>query len=182
MAQILPSVFGANILRLQEEIQFLETEKTEILHVDLMDGTYVSNIAFGPNQIAAMKKASSMTFDVHMMLANPERHIDDVIKTGAEMISVHYESTPHVHYIIQKIKKAGRKAGVVLNPGTPEHVIEYLLDDIDYVLIMTINPGQPGQTFIEKVWRKSGILKRWLPDVIFRLRLMAALMLKLLKR
>lgn len=94
-----------------------------------------------------------MTFDVHMMLANPERHIDDVIKTGAEMISVHYESTPHVHYIIQKIKKAGRKAGVVLNPGTPEHVIEYLLDDIDYVLIMTINPGQPGQTFIEK---KSG--------------------------
>ncbi|EBS2672918.1 ribulose-phosphate 3-epimerase [Salmonella enterica subsp. enterica serovar Infantis] len=154
MAQILPSVFGANILRLQEEIQFLETEKTEILHVDLMDGTYVSNIAFGPNQIAAMKKASSMTFDVHMMLANPERHIDDVIKTGAEMISVHYESTPHVHYIIQKIKKAGRKAGVVLNPGTPEHVIEYLLDDIDYVLIMTINPGQPGQTFIEKSLEK----------------------------
>ena len=154
MAQILPSVFGANILRLQEEIQFLETEKTEILHVDLMDGTYVSNIAFGPNQIAAMKKASSMTFDVHMMLANPERHIDDVIKTGAEMISVHYESTPHVHYIIQKIKKAGRKAGVVLNPGTPEHVIEYLLDDIDYILIMTINPGQPGQTFIEKSLEK----------------------------
>ncbi|MEL1957402.1 ribulose-phosphate 3-epimerase [Klebsiella pneumoniae] len=157
MAQILPSVFGANILRLQEEIQFLETEKTEILHVDLMDGTYVSNIAFGPNQIAAMKKASSMTFDVHMMLANPERHIDDVIKTGAEMMSVHYESTPHVHYIIQKIKKAGRKAGVVLNPGTPEHVIEYLLDDIDYILIMTINPGQPGQpgqTFIEKSLEK----------------------------
>ncbi|WP_058911380.1 ribulose-phosphate 3-epimerase [Entomohabitans teleogrylli] len=150
MAQILPSVFGANLLRLQDEIQFLENEQTEILHVDLMDGTYVSNIAFGPNQIAAMKKASTMTFDVHMMLANPERHIDDVIKTGAEMISVHYESTPHVHFILQKIKKAGRKAGVVLNPGTPESVLEYLLDDIDYILIMTINPGQPGQTFIEK--------------------------------
>lgn len=154
MAQILPSIFGANFLRLQEEIQFLEAEKTEILHVDLMDGTYVSNIAFGPNQIAAMKKASSMTFDVHMMLANPERHIDDVINTGAEMISVHYESTPHVHYILQKIKKAGRKAGVVLNPGTPESVIEYLLDDIDYILIMTINPGQPGQVFIEKSLEK----------------------------
>ncbi|WP_233980619.1 ribulose-phosphate 3-epimerase [Pectobacterium versatile] len=150
MAQILPSVFGANILRLQEEINFLEEEETEILHVDLMDGTYVSNIAFGPNQIAAMKKASVMTFDVHMMLANPERHIDDVINTGAEMISVHYESTPHVHYILQKIKKAGRKAGVVLNPGTPENVLEYLLDDIDYILIMTINPGKPGQVFIEK--------------------------------
>ena len=154
MAKILPSIFGADILRLKDEIHFLEEEQTEILHVDLMDGTYVSNIAFGPNQIAAMKKASSMIFDVHMMLANPERHIDDVINTGAEMISVHYESTPHVHYIIQKIKKAGRKAGVVLNPGTPESVIEYLLDDIDYILLMTINPGQLGQTFIHKSLEK----------------------------
>ncbi|EFK1634414.1 ribulose-phosphate 3-epimerase [Escherichia coli] len=154
MAKILPSIFGADILRLKDEIHFLEEEQTEILHVDLMDGTYVSNIAFGPNQIAAMKKASSMIFDVHMMLANPERHIDDVINTWAEMISVHYESTPHVHYIIQKIKKAGRKAGVVLNPGTPESVIEYLLDDIDYILLMTINPGQPGQTFIHKSLEK----------------------------
>ncbi len=154
MAKILPSIFGADILRLKDEIHFLEEEQTEILHVDLMDGTYVSNIAFGPNQIAGMKKASSMIFDVHMMLANPERHIDDVINTGAEMISVHYESTPHVHYIIQKIKKAGRKAGIVLNPGTPESVIEYLLDDIDYILLMTINPGQPGQTFIHKSLEK----------------------------
>ncbi|HAJ7079421.1 TPA: ribulose-phosphate 3-epimerase [Escherichia coli] len=154
MAKILPSIFGADILRLKDEIHFLEEEQTEILHVDLMDGTYVSNIAFGQNQIAAMKKASSMIFDVHMMLANPERHIDDVINTGAEMISVHYESTPHVHYIIQKIKKAGRKAGVVLNPRTPESVIEYLLDDIDYILLMTINPGQPGQTFIHKSLEK----------------------------
>lgn len=164
MAKILPSIFGADILRLQEEIKFLEEEKTEILHVDLMDGTYVSNIAFGPNQIAAMKKASVMTFDVHMMLANPERHIDDVIKTGAEMISVHYESTPHVHYIVQKIKKAGRKAGIVLNPGTPESVLEYLLDDIDYVLIMTINPGQPGQTFIEKSLEKIKNTKKLIGD------------------
>ena len=154
MAKILPSIFGADILRLKDEIHFLEEEQTEILHVDLMDGTYVSNISFGPNQIAAMKKASSMLFDVHLMLANPERHIDDVINTGAEMISVHYESTPHVHYIIQKIKKAGRKAGIVLNPGTPESVIEYLLDDIDYILLMTINPGQPGQTFIHKSLEK----------------------------
>lgn len=154
MAQILPSIFGANILSLQDELRFLEEENTEILHVDLMDGTFVNNIAFGPNQIAAMKKVSKMTFDVHMMLANPERHIDDVINTGAEMISVHYESTPHVHFILQKIKKAGRKAGVVINPGTPESVLEYLLDDIDYILIMTINPGQPGQAFIEKSFEK----------------------------
>lgn len=162
MAQILPSIFGANFLRLQEEIQFLEAEKTEILHVDLMDGTYVNHIAFGPSQIAAMKKASNMLFDVHMMLANPQRHIDSVINTGAEMISVHYESTPHVHYILQKIRHAGRKAGIALNPGTPEKLIEYLLDDIDYILIMTINPGQPGQTFIEKSLEKISNTRKML--------------------
>lgn len=154
MAQILPSIFGANLLHLQEEIDFLEKENTNILHVDLMDGNYVSNIAFGPNQISMMKKVSKMIFDVHLMLANPERHIDAVIDTGAEMISVHYESTPHIHYLLQKIKKAGRKAGVVLNPGTPEIVLKNLLDDLDYILIMTINPGQPGQTFIAKSLEK----------------------------
>lgn len=150
MAEILPSIFGADLLRLKEEMAFLEAEKTSILHVDLMDGNFVSNIAFGPNQIKLMKEASTMIFDVHMMVAHPKDHIDAVIDTGAEMISVHYESTPHIHSILQKIRQAGRKAGVVINPGTPESVLEYLLDDIDYILIMTINPGQPGQSFIEK--------------------------------
>ena len=160
MAKILPSIFGADILHLKDEIEFLEKENTEILHVDMMDGNFVSNIAFGPNQIRAMKKESQMIFDVHMMVAHPKEHIDDVIATGAEMISVHYDSTPHIHIMIQKIKKAGRKAGVVLNPGTPESVIEYLLDDIDYVLVMTINPGTPGQVFIEKSLEKIQNLKK----------------------
>lgn len=164
MAEILPSIFGANILKLEEEIKFLEKENTRILHVDMMDGNYVSNIAFGPNQIAAMKKASKMIFDVHMMVKNPKDHLDDVIATGAEMISVHYETTPHIHNMIQRIKKAGRKAGVVLNPGTPETVLKYLLDDIDYVLIMTINPGTPGQTFIEKSIEKIQNLKAMIKD------------------
>lgn len=164
MAQILPSIFGADILHLQEDIDFLEEEKTQILHVDLMDGNFVSNIAFGPNQIAAMKKHSKMVFDVHMMVQNPKDHIDDVIDTGAEMISVHYESTPHIHSILQKIRKAGRKAGVVINPGTPESVLEYLLDDIDYILIMTINPGQPGQTFIRKSLEKISNTKKMIGD------------------
>lgn len=154
MAQIVPSIFGADILHLQEEIDFLEQEQTQILHVDLMDGNFVSNIAFGPNQIAAMKKHSRMIFDVHMMVDHPKDHIDDVIESGAEMISVHYEATPHIHSILQKIRKAGRQAGVVINPGTPEAVLEYLLEDIDYILIMTINPGQPGQTFIRKSLEK----------------------------
>ncbi|MGF2165720.1 ribulose-phosphate 3-epimerase [Enterococcus avium] len=164
MAQILPSIFGADIMHLQDDIHFLEEEKTEILHVDLMDGNFVSNIAFGPNQIAEMKKNSKMVFDVHMMVQHPKDHIDDVIATGAEMISVHYESTPHIHSILQKIRKAGRKAGVVINPGTPEAILEYLLDDIDYILIMTINPGQPGQTFIRKSLEKIRQTKELIGD------------------
>lgn len=164
MAEILPSIFGADILHLKEELEFLENENTNILHVDMMDGNYVSNIAFGPNQIAAMKKASRMIFDVHMMVDHPKDHLDDVIATGAEMISVHYESTPHIHNMVQRIKKAGRKAGVVLNPGTPISVLEYLLDDIDYVLIMTINPGTPGQTFIEKSLEKIRNLKEMIGE------------------
>lgn len=164
MAEILPSIFGADILHLKEELEFLENENTNILHVDMMDGNYVSNIAFGPNQIAAMKKASRMIFDVHMMVDHPKDHLDDVIATGAEMISIHYESTPHIHNMVQRIKKAGRKAGVVLNPGTPISVLEYLLDDIDYVLIMTINPGTPGQTFIEKSLEKIRNLKEMIGE------------------
>lgn len=148
MTEILPSIFAADMMHLQDEIDFLEKEKAHILHVDMMDGNYVSNIAFGPNQVAVMKKNSKMTFDVHMMLDHPNDHVEAALATGAEMLSAHYESTPHIHYVLQKIKKAGRKAGVVLNPGTPEYVLKYLLDEIDYVLVMSINPGQPGQSFI----------------------------------
>lgn len=164
MAKVLPSIFGADILKIKEEITFLEEQKTDILHVDMMDGNFVSNIAFGPNQITAMKKASKMLFDVHMMVKNPQEHLDAVIATGAEMISVHYESTPHIHHMIQRIKKAGRKAGVVLNPGTPVSVLEYLLDDVDYVLLMTVNPGTPGQTFLEKSVKKIYDLKKMIGD------------------
>lgn len=154
MREILPSIFGANILHLQDEIDILEKEKVGTLHVDMMDGNYVSNIAFGPNQIRAMKEHSQMKFDIHMMLKNPLEHIDDAIETGAEMLCVHYESTPHIHYILQKIRQAGRKAGVAINPGTPEFVLKYLLDEIDYVLVMSINPGQPEQSFIPQTIEK----------------------------
>lgn len=160
MTEILPSIFGANFLKINEEIRFLEKEKTKILHVDLMDGNFVSNIAFGPNQIKEIKDATTMELDVHMMVANPKDHLESVIETGAEMISIHYESTPHIHFLIQRIKEAGRKAGVVINPGTPETVLEYLLDDLDYILIMTINPGQPGQKFIQKSLEKITCAKK----------------------
>lgn len=161
MTQILPSIFGADLLALGKAITFLETEQTEILHVDVMDGNFVNNIAFGPNQIAIMKKASKLTFDCHLMLADPERHLADIIAAGADMISVHYEATSHIHAVIKRIKAAGRKAGVVINPATPESVLTYLLDDIDYVLVMTIDPGRPG-AFIPKSLEKITAVKKML--------------------
>lgn len=164
MTKILPSIFGADLLNLEENLRFLEKEKTEILHIDMMDGNYVQNIAFGPNQIEQIKNNTSLICDVHMMVSDPYRHIDDVINTGVEMISVHYESTPHLHALIQKIKSAGIKAGIVLNPQTPIVNIEDLLDDIDYVLIMTINPGQAGQVFIKHSLKKIKNLKKMISE------------------
>ncbi|NWN99652.1 ribulose-phosphate 3-epimerase [Tetragenococcus halophilus] len=148
MAKILPSIFGADLLNLQEEINFLEKENVEILHIDLMDGNFVSHIAFGAAQISTIKNSTDMAIDVHMMTADPVRHLDSVLNTGAEMISVHYESSPHTRLLIEKIKNCGRKAGVVLNPATSEEVLKYLLDDIDYVLVMSRNPGEPSGKFI----------------------------------
>ncbi|MDF7683305.1 ribulose-phosphate 3-epimerase [Lactobacillus sp. ESL0679] len=160
MAEILPSIFGADILNLQCEIDQIEKENIKLLHVDVMDGNFVSNIAFGPNQVKAMKDYSNLTFDIHTMVADPLRHIEDIINTGAEMICVHFESTPQIHYVLQKIKKAGKKAGVALAPGTSEAEIKYLLNEVDYVLVMSINPGEPGQTFLPQTIEKIKNVKK----------------------
>lgn len=164
MAQLLPSIFGADLLNLQEEIKFLENKEVEILHVDLMDGNFVSFIAFGAYQIKKLKENSNMKFDVHMMTANPARHLDSVLETGAELISVHYESTPHIHLLLKKIRENGRKAGVVLNPSTSEEVLKYLLDYIDYILVMSINPGEPGGTFIPETLAKIKNVSKMIGD------------------
>lgn len=164
MVQILPSIFGADILNIKDELKALESEHFDILHVDMMDGNFVTNIAFGPNQIKSIKEATNMIIDVHMMVQNPLDHLDSVIDTGADMISVHYESTTQIHYAIQKIKKANRKAGIVINPGTSEENLKYLLNDIDYILIMTISPGIPGQSFIEKSLEKIKNVKEMIGD------------------
>src|SRR5699024_12570277 len=148
MTIILPSLFGADLLNLKQEIDFLEKEGTEIIHIDLMDGNFVSHIAFGAEQIKTIKNYTNMKVDVHMMTANPDKHLDSILDTGAEMISIHYESTPHVHLLLEKIKSNNRKAGIVLNPSTSEEVLKYLLNYIDYVLIMSKIPGEQGVNFI----------------------------------
>ncbi len=158
--EIFPSIFGADLMHLQEQIDELEQNDMAYLHVDMMDGNYVPNIAFGPNQIAAIKNGcKKMKVDVHMML-NPEFHLSQVIASGADMISVHYESTKHIHYMIQTIKNSGLKAGVVLNPGTPVCMLNDLIDDVDYVLLMTINPGRLGQSFLPMSLNRIKELKK----------------------
>lgn len=165
VTEICPSIFGADLLHLQDEIDFLEEENTHILHLDMCDGNFVHNMCFGGNQIKSIKSGiKNMLIDVHMMVGCPQDHLDDVIESGADMISIHYESTPHVHLMVQRIKKAGLKAGIVLNPGTPISVLEYMLDDVDYILLMSINPGAIGQSFIEKTVQKVADLKAMIGD------------------
>ncbi|HBL5198160.1 TPA: ribulose-phosphate 3-epimerase [Listeria monocytogenes] len=149
MAKIVPSVFGADIGRINEQLQVLEKNDIDLLHVDMMDGSFVPNIAFGPDQIKMMKKGTKLQFDVHMMVYEPDRYIPRLVEAGAHMITVHQEATTHLHRTIQLIKSYGVRAGVVLNPGTPPSTLEYVLDDIDCILLMTVNPGLGGQKFFQ---------------------------------
>lgn len=155
MKQIFPSIFGADLMHLADELDFLEKENTQVLHIDLMDGNFVSHIAFGPKQIAIIKQYANMRLDVHMMTTQLQENLDELLAMDIDMISVHYESTSQVSYYTKKIRKSGKKAGVALNPDTPESVLQYLMDDIDYVLIMTAIPGRSDQIFcpnsIEKI-------------------------------
>lgn len=164
MTYILPSLFGADLLNLQQDCDVLVEEGFPILHVDMMDGNFVPHIAFGPEQIKGIKKKVNMKFDVHMMVSFPERQIASVLETGAEMISVHYESTPHVRFVLDQIKQHGREAGVVINPGTDVSLLKPLLNTVDYVLIMSINPGRPKQTFIEETIDRIRELKELIGD------------------
>ncbi|WP_196599437.1 ribulose-phosphate 3-epimerase [Pectinatus frisingensis] len=154
MIEIIPSLFNADILSLKEDLAFLENNHINYLHVDMMDGNYVPNISFGPDQIAKIKNNTSMLIDVHMMVANPERILYNIINTKVDLISLHYESTVHLNELLKRIKGHGIKAGVALNPSTSPQVLEYLIDGIDYVLLMSINPGYWSQEFISSTYKK----------------------------
>ncbi|SEJ94845.1 ribulose-phosphate 3-epimerase [Propionispira arboris] len=154
MIKIIPSVFNADLLNLRDDIVFLEKNHMDILHIDMMDGNYVPNIAFGPDQIKRIKENTSMKIDVHLMVARPEKIIDRVIDAGADFISIHYESTLHAHEVVKNIKNKGVRAGIALNPATPPAVLKYMIEDIDFVLLMSINPGHWNQQFIDNIYGK----------------------------
>ncbi|NLY47147.1 MAG: ribulose-phosphate 3-epimerase [Tissierella sp.] len=154
MAKIAPSLLAANFANLEEEISKIKTGGAEYLHLDVMDGNYVPNISFGIPVIKSLRAITDLIFDVHLMIDRPERYIKDFVNAGADIITIHQESTTHLHSTIQEIKSNGVKAGVSLNPATPLDVLDYIIKDIDLILIMSVNPGFGGQSFIQAMIEK----------------------------
>ncbi len=161
---IAPSLLSANFARLEQELKALEQAKVPWLHLDIMDGTFVPNITFGPPVIAALRKVSTMYFDTHLMIDAPERYLEDFCKAGANMLVVHVEATKHLQRTLAAIRKLGMHAGVSLNPATSISSIEYVLDDVDMVLLMSVNPGFSGQNFIPATYNKIRDLRSMLDD------------------
>lgn len=152
--KIAPSILAADYANFASELKRIEETSAEYVHIDIMDGQFVPNITFGADVVASMRKHSKLVFDCHLMVVNPERFVDSFAQAGADIMTIHAESTLHIHGALQKIKKAGMKAGVVINPGTPVSAIEPVLSLVDQVLIMTVNPGFGGQAFIPEMLEK----------------------------
>jgi len=161
---IAPSLLSADFARLAEEVKSVESAKADLLHLDVMDGRFVPNITFGPLVISALRPHTSLPFDVHLMIVEPSRYIEEFAKAGADWICVHAEAEIHLHRTITRIKELGKKAGLALNPHTPLEMVEYLLSELDFVLIMTVNPGFGGQKFIPQVLKKIERLRKMIDE------------------
>ncbi len=161
---IAPSILSADLTNLGADLRACEAGGADAIHIDVMDGSYVPNITFGPDIVRACKRITDLPLDVHLMIVEPERHIKTFVDAGADIITVHYETCPHIHRTLQTIREMGVKAGLTFNPGTPVNAINYLGDLIDQVLIMSVNPGFGGQKFIPASLRKISVVKQLLSE------------------
>jgi ribulose-phosphate 3-epimerase len=170
MKLIAPSILSADFSRLGEEIVAVEAAGADWIHVDVMDGHFVPNLTIGAGLVASIRKTTKLPFDVHLMIENPERYIDDFAKAGSDRITVHVEASTHLHDTIAMIRERGLKAGVSLNPATPLSLVEPILPDIDLLLVMTVNPGFGGQKFIEgslaRIAQAKEMIRAAAPDVL----------------
>ncbi|NPA49881.1 MAG: ribulose-phosphate 3-epimerase [Thermodesulfobacteria bacterium] len=154
MIKLAPSILSADFGRLAAEIEAVEAAGADVIHIDVMDGHFVPNLTIGPAVVKAIRPVTTLPFDVHLMITNPDDFLEDFAKAGADWLSVHVETCPHLHRTISRIKELGKKAGVVLNPATSLSALDYILEEVDYVLIMSVNPGFGGQKFIPSALRK----------------------------
>lgn len=160
MPIVAPSLLSANFLNLQSDCTMLNESTADWFHLDVMDGRFVPNISFGPMLIEAFRKATTKTCDVHLMIVEPEKYIDEFKRAGADIITVHYEACHHLHRILQHIRKLGCKAGIALNPHTPVEVLKDILEEADLICLMSVNPGFGGQSFIPQTIDKIKVLRQ----------------------
>lgn len=162
---IAPSLLAANFCELEKELKLVKEAGAKYIHLDVMDGSFVPNISFGLPVIESIRKVSDLVFDVHLMIEKPEKYIDDFVKAGADIITFHIEATKHAHSVIQQIKKHNIKAGIAINPATSVELIKPIIDDVDMVLVMTVNPGFGGQKFIPSTLQKIKEVRTLKPNI-----------------
>ena len=162
MIKIAASILSADFTKIEEAVKMAEEAGADLIHIDIMDGHFVPSLTFGPQLVASLKKKTSLPLDVHLMVENPRSFIPLFHEAGADWISIHLEASAHLHKDITLIKEFNRKAGLALNPATPIHLLNEIIKELDYVLIMTVNPGWGGQEFIESCHTKISHLKNWI--------------------